>query len=107
MRTIVFLEGAQEHYREAIRYYFDITPNLAMEFRAEIERCFDLILSDPESNDKQDHKGRCLSLDRFGIFYIAYTLWRRQIVIVAIGHSRRSPHYWLDTPPTADEIGGA
>lgn len=33
---------------------------------------------------------------RFGEYYIAYMIWRQKVVIVAVAHAKRRPHYWRD-----------
>lgn len=31
---------------------------------------------------------------RFGDYYVAYTVWREQVVILAVAHAKRRPYYW-------------
>lgn len=31
---------------------------------------------------------------RFGEYYIAYMIWREQVVILAVAHAKRRPYYW-------------
>ncbi|MFN0078551.1 MAG: hypothetical protein ACKVY0_18995 [Prosthecobacter sp.] len=41
---------------------------------------------------------------RFGEYYIAYMLWREQVVILAIAHAKRRPYYWRQRIGEAKKI---
>ena len=97
MMRIVFHTEAREEYREAIRYYFEIDPDLQAGFRAEVGRHLRIIANNPELFSIRRYNVRRANLERFGLYYIAYMIWQEQIVVVAIGHSRSRPKNYRDT----------
>jgi plasmid stabilization system protein ParE len=98
MMPIAFHEDAREEYREAIRYYFEIDPDLQAGFRSEVLQQLRMISDNPELFSVRRYGVRRANLERFGLYYIAYTLWKGQVVIMAIGHARKRPYYWRRRP---------
>lgn len=98
MREVVFHSEARLEYREAIRYYFDIDPDLQTEFRAEFRKHIRLNQSNPLLFRERKYKVRRANFKRFSNYYIAYMVWREQVVLVAIGHARKRPYYWRKRP---------
>ena len=98
MMPIVFEDEAREEYREAIGYYHNIDPDLQIGFRAEIGHHLRFIASNPLVPRLRRYGVRRVNLERFALYYVAYMIWKEQIVIVAIGHSRKRPYYWRRRP---------
>lgn len=98
MIPIVFHPEARDEYKEAIRYYHGIDPDLQLGFRAEIGHQLRFIADNPLVPKLRHHGVRRSNLKRFGLYYIAYMIWKEQIVIVAIGHARKRPYYWRRRP---------
>jgi len=98
MNEIVFHEEAREEYREAIRHYFKIDPDLQAGFRRELRASLGLILADPLLHRVRKFGVRRVNLSRFSLYYIAYMLWKDQVVVVAVGHANKRPYYWRRRP---------
>lgn len=98
MKPVVFHDDAREEYREAIRYYFEIDPDLQASFRTEVRQQLRVIADNPELFNVRRYGVRRANLERFGLYYIAYTLWKGRVIIVAIGHARKRPYYWRRRP---------
>ena len=91
---IVFEDEAREEYRKAIGYYHHFDPDLQVGFRAEIGRHLRFIAADPAVPRLRRYGVRRVNLEHFALYYIAYMIWKDQIVIVAIGHAKKRPYYW-------------
>lgn len=98
MTPIVFESEARGEYREALRYYHEIDPDLQIGFRAELGRHLRIIANNPELFSIRRYGVRRANLERFGLYYIGYMLWKEQIIVVAIGHARKRPYYWRRRP---------
>ncbi|MFZ4765709.1 MAG: type II toxin-antitoxin system RelE/ParE family toxin [Roseimicrobium sp.] len=98
MMPIVFEDEARNEYREAIGYYHNIDPDLHLGFRAEVGHLLRFIASNPLVPRLRRHGVRRINLERFAHYYIAYMIWKEQIVIVAIGHAKKRPYYWRRRP---------
>jgi plasmid stabilization system protein ParE len=98
MTPILFHDAAREEYKAAIGYYHKIDPDLQLAFRAEIGHQLRFIADNPLLTKLRNYGVRRVNLKRFGLHYIAYMLWKEQIVIVAIGHVRKRPYYWRRRP---------
>lgn len=98
MSGVVFHPGARDEYREAIRYYYEINPELQEGFRQEVRKQITRIVESPLLYNVRRYGVRRANLDRFGLYYIAYMIWREQVVIIAVGHARRKPYYWYRRP---------
>jgi plasmid stabilization system protein ParE len=98
MKPVIFDSDAREEYREAIRHYFEIDPELQAGFRAEIRRHLKIIADNPALFSVRRYGVRRANLERFSLYYIAYILWQGQVVIVALGHASKRPYYWHRRP---------
>ena len=98
MIPIVFHPDAREEYREAIRYYFDIDPDLQLGFRSEFGRSLRQIADNPMLYNERRYGVRRANLERFGFYYIAYQIQKDQLVIIAVGHARKRPYFWYRRP---------
>ncbi len=47
MRSVVFHDDAREEYREAIRYYFELDPDLQASFCTEVRQLLRMIADNP------------------------------------------------------------
>jgi plasmid stabilization system protein ParE len=79
----------------AIRWYDEISPNLANRFRTEIDATFDRISANPQMY-AQDSDG--LRYTRVGIFpyLIQYRTEGSTTLIVGVYHSSSDPEKWRD-----------
>lgn len=98
MSPVVFDDAAREEYREALRYYHKIDPDLQRGFRAELQKVVAEIQASPLLHRVRKHGVRRVNLPRFSLYYVAYMLWHEQIVVVAVGHASKRPFYWRRRP---------
>jgi hypothetical protein len=95
---IVFHPAAREEAHEGYLYYGAVDDELGLDFERKINQTLDLIQSQPELFSIRRYKVRRANLNRFKEGYIAYMLWKDQIVVIAIGHANRRPYYWYRRP---------
>lgn len=70
-------------------------PELPFAFENAFNPHVEAILKNPHLHNVRRHGVRRANLNpRFGEYYIAYTIWREKIIILAIAHAKRRPHYW-------------
>jgi toxin ParE1/3/4 len=98
MKAVVFHTAAREEYKEAIRHYHSIDPDLQAGFRAGLRSHIEQIRSNPLLYNVRKYNVRRANFERFAFYYIAYMIWKDQMVIVAVGHSRKRPYYWYRRP---------
>ena len=95
MRTIQFLDLAEEEMIESARYYENQLPGLGARFLDEVERMANAIAEFPEAgHDFEDGLHRRLLLGfPFGLLY---RIEPDGILITAVMHLHRRPEYWVD-----------
>lgn len=98
MKGVVFHAAARDEYKEAIHHYYSIDPDLQAGFRAEFRRHIGRIRSNPLLYNVRKYDVRRANFERFAFHYIAYMIWKDQVVIVAVGHSRKRPFFWYRRP---------
>lgn len=88
---------ARADLRDILRYYagVDDEGSLADDFYQNYRDQEFLVLSNPLLFNIRAGIARRVNLKpRFGEYYIAYMIWREQVVILAIAHAKRRPYYW-------------
>lgn len=96
--NIVFHPASREEAHEGYLYYGGEDEALALDFERKVQRTLDLIQGDPEHFRIRRYNVRRANLPRFKERYIAYMLWKDEIVVIAIGHAKRRPYYWYRRP---------
>jgi plasmid stabilization system protein ParE len=91
---VSILRAAQADVRRAARFYAGEAPGLGAEFIAEIGRAFDRLAQHPEIGAPLRQGARKLLLRRFP-FLVIYRVEPAQVLVLAIGHQRRHPDFWL------------
>ena len=74
-------------------FYHDIRPKLARDYLLEIDRCIELILSNPLRRATAFKEIRRLHLQRFP-YVISYIIEGELIVVIAVTHNRRQSREW-------------
>lgn len=74
-------------------FYQEIRPQLAIDYLLEIDRCFDLILSNPLRRSTAFKDIRRLHLKRFP-YVISYIIEGDLVVVIAVTHNRRQSREW-------------
>ena len=93
MRTVIFLDPADEEMVLAAKYYERQTSGLGVDFLIEVERITDMIAEFPYVTTKIRGEIRRRLFRRFP-YAILYRVEPEEIVIVAVMHLRRRPGYW-------------
>lgn len=87
--------AAQDELEEAVEYYLAIDGELARDFDRYYRRYRQRICENPLLFRIRRFTVRRVNLiPRFGEYYIAYMIWREQVVILAVAHAKRMPYYW-------------
>ena len=74
-------------------FYLDIRPKLARDYLLEIDRCIELILSNPLRRATAFKDIRRLHLKRFP-YVISYIIEGDLVVVIAVTHNRRQSREW-------------
>ena len=96
--TMVFHPAAREEARQAFLYYSGIDQALADDFEKRVANALNEISNDPLRHRVRRFAVRRYNLLRFKLYYIAYMIWREEIVVIAIGHASKRPYYWYRRP---------
>ena len=91
----LFHPAARLELLDAIEYYRNRSPDLALTFYEDIERCLKELLEFPELAPVKHSAGvRSQPLRRFP-YSVLYTVDPDILYIVAVAHQKRRPNYWL------------
>ncbi len=89
--------AAQAEIEEALAYYFEIDPLLAADFKGHFTRHLALVRENPFLRQIRRFAVRHSHLaPQFHEHYIAYMIREGEIVILALGHSKRRPRSWQE-----------
>lgn len=88
-----FLPAAEEELLEQALRYRERAPGLDKEFLNEFEYSIQFVCENPLSTPIYNHKFRSKPFPRFP-FNIIYSVEPNFILVVAVAHQRRRPHYW-------------
>jgi plasmid stabilization system protein ParE len=87
--------AAQQEHDDCIEYYAGIDPEIASSFELRYLQARNEICGNPFLHNIRRRSVRRVNLQpRFGDYYVAYTVWREQVVILAVAHAKRRPYYW-------------
>jgi len=84
---------AEEDIEFGRDFYNDIRPQLSFDFLLEIDKCIELILSNPFRRAIEFKEIRRLHLQRFP-YVISYIVEGESIVVIAVTHNRRQSRKW-------------
>ncbi len=84
---------AEEDIELGKDFYIAIRPQLAADYLLELDRCIELILSNPLRRAKAFKEIRRLHLQRFP-YVISYLVEGESIVVIAVTHNRRQSREW-------------
>ncbi|MBX3289327.1 MAG: type II toxin-antitoxin system RelE/ParE family toxin [Acidobacteria bacterium] len=93
--NIRLLSVAETEFSDAAAYYEDIEQGLGDRFIDHITSSVGIIEQHPFVGHLIEDRVRKLSLRNFP-YNIIYHASENEIVIVAIAHHKRKPHYWRD-----------
>ena len=95
---IQFGATAAVELADAARWYEERRPGLGHRFVAAVEVTIDSLAlwplaGTPVGDPDESHHVRRAPVERFP-YHVGYLVAEEQIVILAIAHDRRRPHYW-------------
>ena len=90
-----FLKPAQSEVDDAVAWYDSQSRSLGTQFLDDLDRTVRRIAAYPLSGPKiEEHLQRSL-LSRFP-YGIIYGLDSETVIVIAVAHLHREPHYWID-----------
>lgn len=95
MNRIRFHELARRELLEARDYYDDLVYRLGEKFVIEVERCLNIIKTNPLDYPVVKQNVRKAVVIKFP-FSILYRLEKDNIYILAVMHQKRKPKYWVE-----------
>ncbi|PID76329.1 MAG: plasmid stabilization protein [Deltaproteobacteria bacterium] len=98
MNSVKFYPDAKEELISAIQYYENCQAGLGSRFRVAIELATQKILSSPFTYRTLKAPFRRYLVPKFP-YSIVYSIEPNYILIIAIAHNKRKPHYWLKRKP--------
>jgi plasmid stabilization system protein ParE len=90
----LFYREAEAELISAIEYYNAIELRLGLKFAAEVRDCIERILQRPNAWPSFHRQARRCLLHRFP-YSVIYAIREKEVVVVAIAHTRRSDAYWF------------
>lgn len=95
MNRIRFHELAKRELLEARDYYDDLVYRLGEKFVIEVERCLNIIKTNPLAYPVVKQNVRKAVVIKFP-FSILYRMEKDNIYILAVMHQKRKPKYWVE-----------
>ena len=92
---VSFLTLAQQELDNAVTWHNGESPSLGQEFLDEVDRAVRRVVAFPMSCPEIERGVRRCLLARFP-YGLIYGVHEETIVVVAVAHLHREPHYWLD-----------
>ncbi len=97
--------AAEQELEDAFDFHLDIDGELARSFDKHYQNYRNLICNNPLLFNIREGAVRRANLHpRFGEYYIAYMIWHRNVVILAVAHAKRRPLYWRRRIDEAREL---
>lgn len=97
--------SAQQEHDELLQYIGGIDKELVTAFELRYLQYRHAICENPLLYNIRRKAVRRANLNpRFGEYYIAYMIWRQQVVILAVAHAKRRPYYWRKRIGEAKEL---
>ncbi|HEU4836982.1 MAG TPA: type II toxin-antitoxin system RelE/ParE family toxin [Pyrinomonadaceae bacterium] len=93
--NIRFLTLAQQEVDEAVVWFEERAEGKGADFLDELDRTVRLVKTYPYASTQIDREIRRRLFARFP-YSLVYGIDHNTIVVIAVAHSRRAPHYWVD-----------
>ena len=93
--NVRFLTLAQPEVDEAVVWFEERAEGKGLDFLDELDRVVRLVKAYPLASPQIDQDFRRCLFARFP-YSLIYGIDQNTIVIIAVAHSRRTPHYWVD-----------
>ena len=93
--NVRFLTLAQQEVDEAVAWFEERAEGKGVDFLDELDRIVRLVKAYPRASPQIDPEIRRRLFPRFP-YSLVYGIDHNTIVVIAVAHSRRAPHYWID-----------
>lgn len=93
MKSVQICSAAEADFTQALRYYASASPEIALQFDAEVDSALRRIAAGPEQFPALYESHRYVQLRRFP-FLIIFRVFGDGITVVAVAHTSRSPDFW-------------
>ena len=93
---LTFLEIAQKELDEAVEYYNAQKEGLGNEFLENVIEALDRIGNYPNAWRQISDRARCCRTQRFPYGIVYQVRSGNEIIVIAVAHLHRKPHYWKD-----------
>ena len=93
MKSVFFHQAAKDELLISRDYYDELVFGLGKSFLIEVERCLNIIKSNPLAYPIVRQNIRKAVIMKFP-FSILYKLEDKNVYILAIMHQKRKPNYW-------------
>jgi plasmid stabilization system protein ParE len=93
--NVRFLALAQKEADEAVVWYGEKAEGKGRDFLDELDRVVRLVKAYPLASPEIEPEIRRCLFARFP-YSLVYGIDDQMIVVIAIAHSHREPHYWID-----------
>jgi plasmid stabilization system protein ParE len=91
---IVLLRAAQADIRKAAFFYKHQARHLGTEFTAEVEHALSRVAENSEIGSPMRRGAHKLLVRRFP-YLVIYRVLPNHVLVLAVGHQRRHPDFWL------------
>lgn len=95
MTRVTLLRAAQADIRTGARFYEGQARGLGTEFVAEVDRSLARLREYPEIGAPLRRGARKLLVRRFP-YLVIYRVELEGVLVLAVGHQRRHPDFWLE-----------
>ena len=93
--NVTFLTLARQEVDEAVVWFNERAEGKGLEFLDELDRVVRLLKAYPLASVEIEPQIRRCLFARFP-FSVIYGIDGKTIVVIAVAHSHRHPHYWVD-----------
>ena len=95
MTSIIWHPAAEDELVAQADIFAAVDSALVLRFNERLRYFLGVIQSNPLLFHERKHSSRRANLTpKFGEHYLAYILWKDNVVIVALGHAKRKPYYF-------------
>jgi plasmid stabilization system protein ParE len=95
MAKLVVSAAAEHDFTTSLGWYAEHSVQAANQFDAEFGEALKAIAADPERFPLCDTRHRYYLMRRYP-FQVIYRFSEELVLVIAVAHAKRKPHYWAD-----------
>ncbi|HET8782371.1 MAG TPA: type II toxin-antitoxin system RelE/ParE family toxin [Pyrinomonadaceae bacterium] len=93
--NVRFLTLAQQDIADTVLWFEETQPGTSVDFLAALDQSVRLIAAYPFVGEEIEPEIRRCLFNRFP-YALIYGIEDQTIIVIAVAHTRRDPHYWMD-----------